>query len=179
MSLKLIATTTVGSGGAASIDFDNIPATYTDLYLLVSARGETSNSNACQLYFNNTTSNYSWRRLSGDGSSAFSDSTAGGGTTSYIRHIGTNPANYTASTFGSINFYIPNYAGSTNKSVSGDGVTENNATESIQTLIAGLWSNTAAITRVTIIPDSGDFNEHSVASLYGITKGSDGIVTTS
>jgi hypothetical protein len=46
--------------------------------------------------------------------------------------------------------YIPNYAGSSNKSVSIDAVTENNATAAEANLVAGLWSSTAAITSITL-----------------------------
>jgi hypothetical protein len=37
-----IDTVTVGSGGAASIEFTNIPQTYTDLQIVLSARSATS-----------------------------------------------------------------------------------------------------------------------------------------
>ena len=38
MTYTLISTVTVGAGGAASIDFNSIPGTYTDLLLVVSVR---------------------------------------------------------------------------------------------------------------------------------------------
>jgi hypothetical protein len=85
----------------------------------------------------------------------------------------------TANTFGNIQIYFPNYAGSTNKSYSVDSVTENNETVAYQTILAGLWSNTAAITTATFTAESGNFAIGSTISLYKITKGSDGIVTTS
>jgi len=65
--------------------------------------------------------------------------------------------------------YIPNYAGSANKSASSDSVRENNATGSIQLrLVASLWSNAAAITSVKLVPDYGNFAIYSTATLYGI-----------
>jgi hypothetical protein len=43
---------------------------------------------------------------------------------------------------------------------------------------AGLWSNTAAITSLTFLPESGtQFEIGTTISLYKITSGSDGIVT--
>ena len=62
-----------------------------------------------------------------------------------------------------------------------DAVGENNATQAFQIISAGLWANTAAITSIQLIPQSGGgtFVADSTVSLYGITKGSDGIVTTS
>jgi hypothetical protein len=177
MSLKLIATTTVGSGGAASIDIDNIPGTYTDLMLVLSGRS-TRASEADNVYIkiNNTTADYSARALQGNGASAssFVDNTD---PTVYIFPV--SAANATSNTFSNGVIYFPNYSGSTNKSFSTDSVTENNATTAYQTIGAGIWANTAAITRITLSNDVGNFVQHTTATVYGITKGSDGIVTTS
>ena len=159
-----IASTTVGSGGAATIDFTSIPSTYTDLCLKVSARGNYAGvGGTLKIEFNGSTSNLSSRLLEGSGSSAYSFS---GSTTLQIAG-GTN-ANNTASTFGNADFYIPNYAGSTNKSVSIDGTGENNATENYQGLTAGLWSNTAAITSIKLIIVAANFVQYSTAYLYGV-----------
>ena len=65
------------------------------------------------------------------------------------------------------------------ESVSVDSVQENNATEAYQTIVAGLWNDTSAITSMVIGNFGGGFAEHSSASLYGITAGSDGIVAVS
>ena len=164
---KLISSVTVGSGGAANIDFTSIPATYTDLKVVFSARGTVSGNNVdTKLTFNSNTSNYTLRNVYGDGSTAasFSDST-----TNYTG--GEIPGtSITASTFGSVEIYIPNYTSSNNKSFSADVVTENNATAAIAWLHAGLWSNAAAITSVTLTPASGSFAQYSTAYLYGISN---------
>jgi hypothetical protein len=73
----------------------------------------------------------------------------------------------TASTFGSALIYIPNYAGSTNKSYGTDWVTENNATAAYAGFTAGLLTNTAAIASVTL---TGNFVEHTTAYLYGVSN---------
>jgi hypothetical protein len=105
--------------------------------------------------------------LYGTGSAAASASTSG----SFINWAGTQTNNsQTASTFASNDMYIPNYAGSNNKSVSVDGVQENNATAAASRLVAILWSNTAAITSLTLSPDYGNFAQYSTATLYGISK---------
>ena len=80
----------------------------------------------------------------------------------------------TANTFNSTTFYIPNYAGSTNKSFSFDQVNENNTTAANQVLGSVLWSNTAAITSISLTSPGYNFVQYSTASLYGITKGSGG-----
>ena len=158
---KAIATVTVGSGGAASINFSSIPATYTDLHLLVSIREESSTSSVAFIKFNNTTANRSERYLQGNGSSVVA------GTTTVLQFIACQPSD-TANTFGNASIYIPDYASSNYKSVSSDSVSENNATGAFSRFVAGLWSDTSAINQITITTDTGDVAEYSTATLYGI-----------
>jgi hypothetical protein len=162
----LIASSTVGSGGAANIDFSSIPSTYTDLVLKISAR--QGGENAFDITFNGATTSYAVKRLQGNGSSATSNDAAG--TTSAIRVIGITSSGSTANTFGNTEIYIPNYAGSNNKSVSIDGVNEDNISEAYMNLAAGIRSNTAAINQITITPRAGSLAQYSTAYLYGIIK---------
>lgn len=162
ITYRAIATTTVGAGGASSITISNIPSTYTDLVVFWSGRVDNTSAYYGQFYFNGNTTGYSRRGISGNGSTtgslSFSD------TYTLIQNEGA----YTANTFGSFFAYIPNYAGSTNKSWSIDAVTETNATTSYQTFYAGLWSNTAAITSITLVPNSLNFVQNSTVYVYGI-----------
>jgi hypothetical protein len=168
MSLRLISTVTVGSGGATAISFSSIPASFTDLCVMFSTRVNASTVEAvAYIFFNANGDNYSARRLKGDGSGVSS----GTGTSEFIVATG---ANTTANTFSNGQIYIPNYSGSTNKSYSVDQVIENNATSSSQAIVAGLWGNTAAINSIDIVLGSNNFVQHSTASLYGITRGSGG-----
>ena len=164
---EAIATVTVTGATAANMEFTSIPATYTDLSILLSARVNDANGVA-QLYFNgSTSSDKRWRRLYGDGSTATSDNSSG--LSQYFRPIGINRSDQTASTFGNMSIYIPNYAStSTYKSMSADGVNENNATFAEAALNAGLWESNNAITSITIIPSAGSFVQYSTATLYGI-----------
>ena len=160
----LIASSTVGSGGAANMDFQNIPSTYTDLMLRICARSTQSNVvGTMVLEFNASSANFTSKFLEGSASAVSSYSGS-----NYVGPVTGDTA--TASTFGSIDFYVPNYTGSAYKSFSSDSVTENNATAAYQALGAGLWSQTAAITRITIAPSSGSFKEYSTAYLYGISN---------
>lgn len=162
-TFELIASSTVGSGGAASIDFTSIPSTYTDLKVVFSLRN-TANSADTSVQFNGSTTGLSDKWLYGDGSSAasFSNSTIG----AVVAR-----SSYTASTFGNGELYIPNYNSSNNKSVAIDSVAENNSTATAMNLEAGLWSNTAAITSIKLIPGgSSTFVQYSTAYLYGISK---------
>ena len=159
---NLIATTTVDSpSGASSIVFLSIPQTYTDLKLVLSGRA-TIADNAVQGAFNGSTSNFSNRILFGTGASAASNTPANN--TVMYQNFSTE----TASVFANSELYIPNYTGSTNKAFYSDSVQENNATTSYQVLLAGLWSQTAAITSIGLSITSGSFAQYSSASLYGI-----------
>lgn len=159
----------VGGAGAATIAFSSIPSTYTDLVIKVSVRGDaTFATQQMYLTFNGTTSGYTARQVYGDGSSATSATLSNSGAA--ISIVNTNTSVSTANTFSSSEIYVRNYAGSNYKSVSADSVTENNATAALAGLTAGLWSNTAAITTVTLTPQSGNFVQYSTAYLYGVSN---------
>lgn len=163
ITYEAIATVTVGSGGASSIDIQNIPNTYSDLLLVLSLRGSTSAWNSHRLYFNNTNTNLSYRYILGDGSGASSSS----GSNGYIGTIG--GSNTTTNTFTNTAVYVPNYTSSNNKSYSVDNVAENNGTTGYNVLIAGLWSSTSVIDRITVVSDGGaNWVQYSTATLYGI-----------
>lgn len=171
VTYKKIASVTVGSGGASTIDIQNIPATYTDLILKFSMRTNQASVNYenVKLELNNSGGTaYSDRIVFSNGSVASSAANSSQPVT-YFQYA--TSAGATASTFSNTEIYIPNYAGSTNKSLSVDSVTENNAAGAIAGLAAELWANTAAITRIKLIPNGGGtILEYSTATLYGISK---------
>jgi hypothetical protein len=160
-----IASVTVGSGGAASIDFTSIPSTYTDLCMKVSLRNATSFRNVT-INFNNSSANFTLRFLRGDGTNTFSGTYTDFGFNSfgYAPLDGTDTTN----TFNNAELYIPNYASANFKSSNLDLVTENNGSLAQAYMQAGLWSQTTAINRLTIAPFSGNFVQYSTATLYGI-----------
>ena len=162
---NLISTVTVGSGGAASIEFTSIPQTYTDLVLKHSIRTNRALMvDGVNVSFNGSTSNFTSRRIFGDGSSVGSDTP--------IRQIGlANGDSSTANIFGNTQAYIPNYTGSNYKSWSLEAVMEDNATYGRNDLMACLWSDTSAITSITLTPTIGTIIlQYSSASLYGISN---------
>lgn len=176
--MQLIQTVTVGAGGQASITFSSIPATFTDLLLVISSRNNsTAIGDSILPTINGSTANFSGRLLYGAGSGS-------GVGVNLARYFGSsNGGATTSNTFSSTSIYIPNYAASTNKSFSVDSVLETNGTESYQYIYAGLWSSTAAINTIAINNDTFNgatgFVQHSSASLYGILKGSSGGVVVS
>jgi hypothetical protein len=155
------------SGTQSSITFTAIPSTYTDLLIKVSARDDNSasaNGSYYIIYFNGSSTSYSDIFLRGNGSSV--------GSGSFAQYAGNSVTTaQTSNTFSNDEIYIPNYAGSTNKTYSADAVVENNATGAFATFNAGLWSNTAAITSVKIEAANGGANLFQIGSsfyLYGI-----------
>ena len=168
----LISSVTVGSGGAANIEFTSIPATYTDLLVMLSGRTTANGDNygEIDLSFNGAPSgtSYSWRNLMGFGASVASFN---GSSDSAIYDRGINGSGSTASVFSNDCFYIPNYTSSNNKSVSADTVTENNASQAIATFTAGLFANSAVISslRFTVVYGTS-FAQYSTAYLYGISN---------
>lgn len=157
----LISSVTVGSGGAANIEFTSIPSTYTDLLLKTSIRN-VNDTPSCWLRFNSATTNFSDRWVYGAGA-AYST------TNSNIDFLN-GRSSFTANTFGNSELYIPNYTGSNNKSVSVDSVAEDNSSLAYTQLSAGLWSNTAAITSIQILASTGNIAQYSTAYLYGISN---------
>ena len=163
----LISSTIVGAGGATNIDFTSIPSTYTDLIVKASMRLNTGTNIQVpvSLRFNGSTSGYTYKSLFGDGSTAAS---YGSGVTDRIDIQYANSPTATSNTFNNFEIYIPNYAGSTNKSTSYDSAMENNTSAAYFIAMANLWSNTAAINQITLTPGSGNFVQYSTAYLYGV-----------
>ncbi len=160
---------------AASITFSNIPQTYTDLYLLVSARSDGTGNNYTGLGINGVNTNQTSRFLYGTGSGTGSVSLTGASDYNAIAYMPISTT--TSNTFSSASFYIPNYTSNVAKSISIDAVAENNATAGQQEIMAALWNSTAAITSLTVasvagssLQASGNMVSGSSATLYGINR---------
>ena len=162
----LIASSTVGSGGAATIDFTSIPSTYTDLMVVLSARSTRNlyEWDDIRQNINSSGVSTSITAVNVYGTGSATGSNTGVGTAAGIA----NTDNVTANSFSSVSIYYPNYTSSNNKSISVDAVSENNATSALAILTATLWSNTAAITSLSFSCANGNFKQYSTAYLYGI-----------
>lgn len=160
-----IASNTVGAGGVASVTFSSIASTYTDLILKFSARN-TADSSQGLITLNGSATSFTGRRLYGSGSTVSADA----GNTTNFNPSSVTASSYTANTFGNGEIYIPNYAGSNNKIVGIDAVTENNATTAYGGVFAGLWSNTSAVTSITITANTGNIAQYSTFTLYGVSN---------
>lgn len=162
--LKLIQTTVL-STSAASVTISNIPQQFKTLKLLCSIRtsGSESTGNAyASISFNGSSANFTRRSFYGNGTNA----TVGSGTGTTSIATADSSAN-AANTFSNVEVIIPNYSGSTNKAFIDNGVNEENATNASQIFAANLWSNTAAITSITLTGVS-NLAAGSTFYLYGI-----------
>jgi len=152
---------------AASVTFSAIPATFTDLVVLLSVRSDRSGqvNDSLALKPNGSASNRSARALIGDGGSASS------GVVTDIAHAALAGDAATANTFSNISVYCPNYTSANFKSFSADGVMENNATTSYMSLSAFLWSDTAVISSLEFLSGtSSNFISGCTFYLYGISN---------
>jgi hypothetical protein len=168
----LLAKNVVGSAGAASVTFSSIPQTgYTDLQILLSPhtdRASYANADLALQFNGSSVSN---------GKSIYSANTNTVISGSLIALVQGGNNSLTGDqnlVFGPTSLYIPNYTGSTNKSVSIEFTAEGNSTDIEQTrngMSALLWGNTAAITSITLSPNSGTiWTQNSTFYLYGIAK---------
>lgn len=164
-TFTLIASSTVGSGGASSINFSSIPATYTDLCVKLSVRSDQNSVEALTL-------NVNGQGIGTNITARYLDSGAGtprSGTAIVAGII--EGTDYTSSTFSSNELYFPNYTSGNQKSISVDYTTENNATDNFTGFSALLWAQTAAITSLGFTRSGGgNFVQHSTAYLYGVSN---------
>ena len=163
--MQPIYTQTVGAGGAATVTFNSIPQTFTDLKVVASMR-DTGAGPHIVLAFNGSGANFSNTLLLGDGASTYSQRR-----TDAIFTFTNDGSGNTANTFASLDIYLPNYTLANFKSFTLESATENNASGTYTSLYAGLRSNTAAVTSISITAGTTAFAQHSTFTLYGITKG--------
>jgi hypothetical protein len=173
-TMQLIAKQTVGSGGASSVTFSNIPQTYTDLKIVVSARDTyAANWNNFNIAVNGQSAQR-FRELYGTGSGTGSGTNTNAAVAGY-----SNAGSSTANTFSNVEIYIPNYTSTDVKSLSVDSVTENNATAGLANLDATSITNGAAINSITLtIQNSASFSQYSTFYLYGISNSTTTQATT-
>jgi hypothetical protein len=158
-----IATTTVGSGGSASVTFSSIPATYTHLQVRAIGIGSTNGVTFRIRMNSDTGSNYATHYLLGDGATA----SAGAITSTTSLIWGTTPESTTYP--GAAVCDILDYANAnkykTTRSLAGGDM---NGSGGYAALYSGLWMNTAAVTSLTLFPGAGNFAQYSSFALYGI-----------
>jgi hypothetical protein len=162
-----IATQTV-STPTATITFSSIPATYTDLRVVMCLADDDSEAGtgAPTFTFNgDTATNYSQTVLRGDGASASSQQQTSQ-TKIYALYWNNSPTSTTM--FPMMTLDIFSYAGSTNKSVLITASDDRNGTGSVERTV-GLYRSTSAITQLSISNDGNKkFETGSIVTIYGI-----------
>ena len=158
---------TVLATSTATVTLSSIPTTFRDLILVMSARTDAAgNTNATIRFNGDTTTNYSWVRIIGDGSTPSANS-ASSQTSAYFTYPSTN-AN-TTDTFGNAELYISNYTSTDPRQMSNTGVAENNGTLAYMSGNAILYRGTSAITSIAIATSGGSsYLTGSSFYLYGI-----------
>ncbi len=166
-SYESIATVTVGSGGAANIEFTSIPSTYQHLQIRGigrSTRSATIDDLAIRVN-SDTGSNYAYHILRGDGASAIAAAGATQ-TTGYAGRIAAATA--TSSVFGVAVIDILDYSNANKyKTIRSLGGSDNNGNGNVE-YESNLWMNTNAITSILLYAPSYNFAQYSSFALYGI-----------
>jgi len=164
-----IATVSVGSGGASSVTFSNIPNTYEHLQIRCIAKTDRAETDdVVTMTFNSDTgANYSWHSLRGNGIVA----AAGAGTsTSYISiYYGATGNSGANDIFAGSVTDILDYANTnkykTTRTLNGMDL---NGSGWVY-LHSGNWRSTSAITSITLDQRYGsNFKQYSQFALYGI-----------
>ena len=151
-----------------SIEFNNIPSTYSHLQIRAIVRdNRSSNPDSFNIQFNSDTgANYSYHYLTGDGSAP---DAAAAASANYIYAARFPGANQTANTFGVALIDVLDYANTNKyKTVRVSSGYDNNGS-GLMRLDSGNWRSSSAITSVKITPNVGTlFSVYSSFSLYGV-----------
>lgn len=173
MTMSLIERQTA-STTIAGFTFSSIPATFTDLRILLSVRSNNTGDTKLWFRFNGSTSGYNYGGLVNDGTQIYGTSN-GDGTDRFASNGYIIPdVNNDSGIFSNIDIYVCNYAQSVNKSLTMDGVEERFGNPAYDEFSRGFWGNTSAINSIYFWPSGGSFIAGSTVSLYGVLKGSGG-----
>jgi len=145
------------SSSQATVTFSSIPGTYRDLRLVISGPGTAGGSVTQLIRFNGDSGNASTVRMYGDGSTAASG-------TDTLMLIG----NIYASVLFSTTVDIMDYSATDkHKNV----LARNSMGAAITIADASRWASTAAITSVTVLPNSGNsYAAGCTFALFGVVS---------
>jgi hypothetical protein len=167
-----LADQTVTGSPASSVSFASISGSYSHLYLVIQARGDTASVGVpVRLRFNgdSTSGHYAWQNPefyagnTANGSESTSDTA--------IKLGQMSGASSPSGDAGSLRVDIPNYTGTTfhKNAISTYGQRSNTGGSAVVTGISyGIWlASPAAVTSIDILPGSGNFVVGSRFTLYG------------
>jgi hypothetical protein len=164
---NLISQTTLSSA-SSTVDLTSIPPIYRDLVIHISARhaGSSQQETMRLQQINGSTANLinRWMRGSGEGGSNFASADATDGI-----YLGQVPGALSASgIFSNVGITICTYRDTNyGKTLIVEAVQENEQTEAFQSITAGRWNNTSALTSLRFYAPS-NFVTGSTFTLYGV-----------
>jgi hypothetical protein len=167
-TMTKIATYTVGASSVPSITISNIPQTYTDLVIKISASTNLA-ANWCDIAI---TPNGSILTNNTFEITVYSLGTSVGTNNGveFQSGFGTGTSN-TASTFGNSEVTIYNYTSSNAKTGNAFGASEGKQASTLTNISASNWNSTAPITSLTFTPQTGaSFLQYSEITIYGVSN---------
>jgi len=166
-SMEAISAITL-SAAQASVDFNNIPGTYSHLQVRYLSRSTLANDSTTMMRINSDKgNNYGTHMLYGSGSTAGSQ---GQGSIPFIELPRTAYGATGSNIFGGGIVDILDYSNTNKyKTIRVFGGCDENGSGGVA-LVSGLWISTSAITAVHFFPTGGSPNIHQSSSytLYGI-----------
>ena len=150
------------SSSQTSIEFTNIPQTYTDLRIIMNGKIDSTGAQGTYITFNTSGGTYTGMYMIGDGTTTNSGALAAYIGSAYGTNGSTDAHNITIIELAGyttsnpkpwqVENYAPNFTG---------------ATSNYRNIVSGNWSGTGAINTITLTT-SGNWISKSEATLYGI-----------
>lgn len=144
--------------GTSAVTFSSIPATYTDLIVVVNGQVTTGLQNMNMQINSDTAANYSRTFLSGNGSAA------GSARESSYTYITLDRYGYFSTSNTTYKIDIADYSNATTYKTL---LSRSNGTDGVGAVV-GLWRSTAAITSLYLYLTGSTWTSGSTAKLYGI-----------
>lgn len=168
--MQAIYSQTVGSGGASSVTFNNIPQTYTDLKICISARGTSADYyDPIFMKVNGATGLYSDTVNFGQNSTVTPARNSYGASTAVMLGY-VSSVNATTNAFGMVDIYIPNYAGNVFKQIFSNSTCENNSTSSYLISYSSCLFRGAGPVVTLAFNTNGNMVQGTSITLYGISR---------
>jgi len=175
MSIKLISTVTAPAAGIASVFFNNIPQTGTDLIIVYS--GRTSTTGISLVFRINQESLTGFDSVSMSGAGTLINNGSQTAATSLSMPYSIAPTGSTASNFSNMEIRIHNYTDTGQRAISGTSVYENySSTGNGLSVFDGNSNSTSPVSSIEIWGYA--MVEGSTASLYMVTAGNGGATVT-
>jgi hypothetical protein len=165
----LINSTTL-STSTSTVTFSSIPATYTDLVLVVSGRSTAPGAiqDGLAIRVNSDTgSNYSATYLRGDGTSALS----GRNTNDTYYRLAANAMNGAGAAAGTFSATVVQFLDYSNNTTFKTLISRAGVAGGGTDAVVALWRNTSVINSVSCIGYAGNLDTGSTFKLYGIEAG--------